>query len=352
MKKTIRTMLLTLAVAAASAAAVFSSGQNTVISLSYLNGTYMSQLTSGLQGSLTALDDAYQAALNALAEKTGQGQTDPTLTSTAFFQSVYPRAGETVTLAAGSGLIWHSGSASASALLLDVTAGAELPAGSALTAGHRYLAEQAVVITASSSSSCGAEGLWSTTATGTAPVQSPFRDVSLGDWYYDAVMYTVEHGLFSGTSATTFSPDDDMSRAMLVTVLYRLAGKPPVTGTMPFTDVEEDTWYSAAVLWAAQTGVATGSTATTFAPNTPISREQFAVMLYRYSLYYGYDTSGRASVDGFSDGGKVSGFAQDGVSWAVSIGLLQGSANQLLPTGSASRSQVATMLQRYQLWLG
>lgn len=129
-------------------------------------------------------------------------------------------------MAAGSGLMWYSGSATTSVALVDVTAGSELPAGASLTAGHRYLAETEAVITASASSSCAAEGLWRTTATGTAPVQSPFRDVANSDWFFDPVMYVVERGLFQGTSGTTFEPMSTMSRSMLVTVLYRLAGQP------------------------------------------------------------------------------------------------------------------------------
>lgn len=95
--------------------------------------------------------------------------------------------------------------------------------------------ETEAAITASASSSCAAEGLWRTTATGTAPVQSPFRDVANSDWFFDPVMYVVERGLFQGTSGTTFEPMSTMSRSMLVTVLYRLAGQPAVTGTNPFS---------------------------------------------------------------------------------------------------------------------
>ncbi len=351
MKKTIRTIALTLAVAAASTAFVFSSGQNTVITLSYLNGTFASQLTDTLRSSLEALDEVYDAAVDKLEEQTGQDLSGSGWTSTDAFQAVYPLSGETVTLAAGSGLMWYSGSATASAPLVDVTAGTELAAGSPLTAGHRYLAETEAVVTAASSSSCAAEGLWRTTATGTAPVQSPFRDVANSAWYFDAVMYVVERGLFQGTSDTTFAPTDTMSRSMLVTVLYRLAGQPAVSGDIPFSDVPAGTWYTDAVLWASQTGIVTGTSATTFAPDVAVSREQIAVMLHRYCNYFGHDGSARADVSSFSDSGSISSFASDSVSWAVAEGLLQGADGRLSPTSSATRCEVATLLQRFDLWL-
>ena len=249
MKKLIRAAALGLAAVAALCAFSFASGQNTLISLSYLNNTYAGQLTNTLKTGLAGLDMVYQEAL---AKRNGQtdGQADPLWTATDSIRMVYPRSGETVTLSAGSSLLWVSGSGTASFMLLDVTAGEELAVGSALKAGHRYLAEEETVVTASSSTVCGAEGLWRTTATGTAPVESPFTDVVTGAWYYDSVMYVVEHKLFTGTGANTFSPTANMNRAMLVTVLYRLAGSPAVSGSMPFTDAAEGQWYYKAVIWA------------------------------------------------------------------------------------------------------
>ena len=350
MKKLIRAAALGLAAVAAVCAFSFASGQNTLVSLSYLNNTYAGQLTNTLRTGLAGLDAVYEAAV---AKRNGQtdGQTDPSWTATDSIRMVYPRSGETVTLSAGSGLLWVSGSGSASVMLLDVTAGEELAAGSALKAGHRYLAEEEAVVTVSSSAACGAEGLWRTTATGTAPVESPFTDVAIGAWYYDSVMYVVEHKLFTGTGANTFSPTANMNRAMLVTVLYRLAGSPAVSGSMPFTDAAEGKWYSNAVLWASQTGIVTGTGADTFSPNQSVTREQIAVMLRRYAAYYGYDTSAAADLSGYSDAGKISGFARDGVSWAVAEGLIKGSGNKLSPKNSASRAEVATLLQRYSGWL-
>lgn len=351
MKKAVRMIVLVLAVVLASAVIVFASGENTVISLSYLNGTYMSQLSTGLKQAADELQTVYASALERLMEKTGQAQLDPSWSATSTFQTIYPRSGETVTLSAGSGVIWYSGTGAASAVLVDVTSGTELASGSALTAGHRYLAEQETVITAVSASSCGAEGVWKTTATGSAPVQSPFKDVAQGDWYFDAVMYVVERGLFNGTSTTTFEPNTVMNRAMLVTVLHRIAGEPAVSGSNPFNDVVYNEWYMPGVLWASQAGIVNGTSATTFEPYSRVTREQIAVLLYRYSAYCGYDVSARASIAGFNDHGKVSDYAQEAMSWVVATGLMVGSDGKLNPGNGATRAEVATLLQRYEAWV-
>lgn len=152
------------------ASAAFSSGSDIAVTLSYLNGTYRQQLTEELTGDLAPLDAACQSALDALAEKTGQGGAGWTSTDT--FQALYPGPGETVTLSAGSGLMWYIGLGTADAPLIDVTAGTELPAGGSLQAGHRYLTDTGATVSAGSYASCGAQGAWRTTATGSAPPQS------------------------------------------------------------------------------------------------------------------------------------------------------------------------------------
>lgn len=350
MKKLTRTILFALVAVLASAAMVFAAGENVVVSLSYLNGTYMGQLAAQLSELTDDLEAVYEAAVDKLEAKVGQDTVDLSWNTSAAFETIYPKSGETVTLDAGSGLVWYYGTGAASSTLLDVTIGEELAPAASLTAGHRYLAEQETVITAVSTSSCGAEGRWKTTATGTAPVQLPFKDVAVGDWYYDAVSYVVERGLFNGTTATTFDPNAAMNRAMLATVLYRIDGQPAVTGANPFTDVPEYEWYVKQVIWAYQAGVVTGTSATTFSPKGTVTREQIAVLLYRYSAYRGYDVSARASITGFSDHSKVSAYAQDGISWAVAEGLLVGSDGKLNPGNGATRAQVATMFQRYEAW--
>jgi len=329
------------------AVTVFASGADTVVTLGYLNGTYASQLETSFTQRLSGLDASYQSALAKLGSQSGG---DPAAAgwnaADAFRTVIYPRAGETVTLSAGSGLMWYSGAGSANRMLLDVTAGAELAAGGALTAGHRYLAEQETVVTASASSSCAAQGLWKSNATGTPPPTSPFSDVPVGEWYFEPVLYVVERSLFNGTGDGAFSPMGTMDRAMLVTVLYRLAGQPEVSGENPFTDVKDGQWYTKAIIWAVRSGIVTGATPTTFQPDTPVSREQIALQFYRFAASRGLNVSQRADLTAYTDHTLVSGYARDSLSWAVGAGLFQGAGGKLNPGSSATRCEVAVLFQR------
>ena len=177
-----------------------------------------------------------------------------------------------------------------------------------------------------------------------------FADVKPDDWYADAVAYAVENGLFSGTSDTTFSPGDAMTRGMLVTVLYRQAGEPEASNHNKFVDVSADIWYARAVTWAYDNGVVNGTGDKTFSPDEPVTREQIATILMRYSEATGMEvpetTAGDLSI--FSDGDTVSAFAQEGMRWAVAAQLLNGNENGALnPRGNASRAECATILMRW-----
>ena len=175
-----------------------------------------------------------------------------------------------------------------------------------------------------------------------------FTDVSDSDWYAQAVAYVVENGLFTGTSDTTFTPGGTMTRGMLVTVLYRQAGSPEVSNHNKFRDVSATAWYAKAVTWAYNNGVVNGTGDKTFSPEAPVSREQIATILMRYSTYAKLDlpetTTGDLSA--FSDGASVSSYAQEGMRWAVSTQLMNGSNNALRPLANASRAECATLLMR------
>lgn len=181
-----------------------------------------------------------------------------------------------------------------------------------------------------------------------APVKLPFTDVAEGAWYYDAVAYAYDNGLMGGTSASTFAPGTTTSRAMLATLLYRLEGEPAVTGAS-FTDVAAGQWYSDAVAWAAAEGIVNGvGDGSVFAPNDTITREQMAVMLYRYAQYKGYDVTGSADLSGYTDAGSISSWAEYAMAWAVDAGLISGTGAAILsPQGSASRAEIATILMRF-----
>lgn len=176
----------------------------------------------------------------------------------------------------------------------------------------------------------------------------PFRDVSQGYWYFNAVLYAYQQHLFNGTSNTTFDPNVAMSRAMLVSVLYRLEGSPAVDDTSAFTDLVAGSWYKNGVLWAEKNGIVDGVTATKFSPNANLTREQIATILYRYSRYKEYDLTASGDLGSFSDGSAVSAYATTAMRWAVGNGYIKGVDGQTLcPWESATRAQVATILMRF-----
>ena len=175
----------------------------------------------------------------------------------------------------------------------------------------------------------------------------PFTDVKSGDWFYEAVQYVYDKGMMTGVSADRFAPASTTTRGMIVTILYRLENEPAVSGGSAFTDVESGTWYADAVAWAAANDIVNGTSATTFAPNSPITREQMAAILYRYAAYKGYDVSQKADLSGYTDAASISGYAKDALAWANAQKLITGVTDTTLnPQGSATRAQVATILMR------
>ena len=175
---------------------------------------------------------------------------------------------------------------------------------------------------------------------------TPFTDVAEGAYYNEAVTYVYERGLMQGTSETTFGPDVTTTRAQVVTILYRLAGSPAVTGDNPFTDATAG-WYADAVVWASQNSIVNGYSDTVFGPEDTITREQLAAILYRYADGAGYDVTASGDLSGFADAGSVSSWSAGALSWANGAGLIQGSNNQVNPQGSAIRAQLAVILMRF-----
>ena len=182
-----------------------------------------------------------------------------------------------------------------------------------------------------------------------APVSSlPFGDVKSADWFYNDVKYVYEKGMMAGTAADVFAPNATTTRAMIVTILYRLEGSPAVTGTSAFVDVPAGQWYTDAVNWAAANQIVKGTSATTFAPNDSITREQMAAILYRYAQYKGYDVTKKADLSGYSDNSQISAYAKDALAWANAAKLINGVTNTTLaPQGNATRAQVSAILHRF-----
>ena len=179
----------------------------------------------------------------------------------------------------------------------------------------------------------------------------PFVDVAAEDWYGDAVAAVYARGLMTGTAEDTFAPELAATRGMVVSILHRLAGSPTVNAEV-FEDVAVDDWYGQAVAWAANEGIASGTSAETFSPNAAVTREQLAALLCNFAAQQGVDTTACSDLSNFDDAAAVSDWAQDAVSWAHAEGLLAGtSATTLSPQGEATRAQLAAMLVRFSDYL-
>ena len=178
----------------------------------------------------------------------------------------------------------------------------------------------------------------------------PYQDVQQGDWYYSAVSFAYYNGLMNGVADMLFDPNGTMTRAMLVTVLWRLDGG-SADGTSPYTDVPEGTWYTDGVIWATENGIVNGVGNGKFDPNGTVTREQIATILYRYAAYRGVDVSDRASLDLFTDAGAVSDYASAPMQWAVQTKLISGRLDHkqlyLAPQSGGTRAEVATILMRF-----
>lgn len=174
-----------------------------------------------------------------------------------------------------------------------------------------------------------------------------FVDVPAGAYYYDAVLWAAEGGIVTGTDAVHFSPDASCTRAQLVTFLWRAAGSPVVNYAMNFNDVDGGAYYAEAVRWAASEKVVEGTTAETFAPDAAVTRAQVVTMLYRFAKAQGMDTAqGGMAIREFDDFDAVPAYALEAMDWAVNAGVLKGDNNRLLPQDNCTRAQIMTMLYR------
>ena len=175
-----------------------------------------------------------------------------------------------------------------------------------------------------------------------------FQDVPPDAWYAGAVERVCAAGLMNGTSSTTFSPGETVTRGQITAILHRMAGEPQVRGSS-FSDVPASAYYSGAAAWAARRGIVEGFHDGTFRPDLPVSRQQLAAILWRYAKLEKADSGNRASLRGFPDAGSVSGYAQEAMSWALAEGVLQGTKDgSLQPQGRAARGQTAVLLERFQ----
>lgn len=341
------------------AVAVGTLSGDAMISKSYYENTYLPQLRQALaQQAEKAADSTLQDALKQLGSlkdeqlRVAKDRQD----SLPGYVPVRLDAGDALELTQGASFLLYSGESQLTAgTLADVTTGTTVEAGGALAPHHRYIvtSQEGAAARQLQVGSLGYQGEGSVkkgTGTGTGTQASlPFVDVSAGQWYYDAVAFVYRLGYFSGTGVDTFAPNDVMDRAMVATVLYRISGDSATGQTAAFSDVPVGEWYSEGVAWASAGGVVNGMGEGLYAPHQSVTREQLVTMLYRYEKdYKKAAVSATGDLSAFPDGVRVSAWAREAMGWAVGAGLLHGrDSGHLDPTGTATRAEVAAILQRF-----
>ena len=177
---------------------------------------------------------------------------------------------------------------------------------------------------------------------------NPFTDVNENDWFFDAVRYTNENGIFSGITSSRFEPNTPVTRAMMVAVLYRTEGSPEAGTDSQFADVSPDAYYAQAVVWAEENNIVYGFSDTVFAPDQNITREQIAAIMERYADYKGQTTDEAGDLTQFVDSDEISWWAVENVRWAVGRGIISGKDNNILdPLGNATRAEIASVIMRF-----
>lgn len=344
-------------IGAIASAAGSTSQDSAVVSRSYLEGAYLQELASMIStqistakqntktAALKKLDSIGQSYLELLA---GSGGSQSEWLTASDFTNGGGNAGDTLTLASGAGVIWTSGAADFVGTLIDLTDGVELT-DAKMAVGHRYIAVAECTITVTSAIGYWTvEGEWRTTSDGITIPEILFEDIPPESPYYSAVSFVVEQGLFVGMSDTEFSPELILNRGMMATVLYRLAGEPDVAYRPAFNDVPDGKWYTSGVIWAADNAVVIGMGNDMYAPTDKLTYQQVAIMLYNYANWLGIDTSGRTDLSSLPGGNRVSEWASEQMSWAVSNGIMvTDDSGNLLAREEATRGNVAIIMQRF-----
>lgn len=329
-----------------------------VVSLNYLKNTFQpAAVEKGKQTADAMLQKTYDSALNewkTLNPGTTGGQADPDGSSSPDLRSREFHRDDIIRLETGASILLTDGKGKivCNGTVVDATKGTEVSSGSTLTQYHRYLAAEnttAQVTVKSGLARIGMQGVCSVTESGSN--SAPFVDVYSGDWYVGAVDYVYANGLLSGVGGDRFEPNVTMSRAMMVAVLYRLAGSPEQElnqATATFKDVASGDWYAPFARWAASQNVTSGIGDGRFGPNQNVSRQQVAVMLYSFAQNrLGLTFSGGADLSQYSDAKNVATWAQTAMSWAVEQGILAGNGGAIMPDQSATRAQVSIMIQNF-----
>ncbi len=326
---------------------VFGTGDS-LISLSYMKNTYLNVMKDAVaQGVSEVVDPMYQEKLQELENlriEYGYGAGNQKLIEIAPGYQVVFASGTSFLVYEGNLLMEKEGS------VVDLSQGIEVPAG-VVEQGHHYLVAEDGIARLSGGTGGAKIAVQGQYAMAEGGVGDSFIDVNPGDWFYSAVDFVKETQLFTGTTVNTFSPDEPMDRAMMVTVLYRLAGSPQAeldAATAVFSDVAEESWYHSFVSWAASSGLVTGVGEGKFAPEKSVTRQEVAIMLYAFAeKNLGRDMNQSADLSVFQDGGEVAFWAQPSMEWMVANQLFYGipdSSTHLKGEDFAKRAEVASML--------
>jgi len=338
-------MLLFMVTASATSAG---STANPLITRYYLEGVFSTSLKAEITGTLGGAADKAMDKLDEL-QKNYIGYSFASK-----FTQVSLVDGGMVSLATGGSFILLTGSASVSVIsgtVINVSTGSEVASGSRLSQYQRYFCAENTTarITASSAATGQVDGYYQVSGSKPPAAQLPFNDVPESAWFYAAIEFVYENGLFTGTSAALFSPNTPMTRAMFVTVLHRVDGRPATSAGDSFSDVTNPSqYYYNAVEWANANSIVTGYTDGTFKPDNHVTREQMAAIMYRYATYKQRDLSTPGTVfDAFPDTSEISGYAAHPMRWAVSKEVIRGSNGRLLPQNTATRAEVAQIVYNY-----
>ncbi len=334
-----------------------------LISKEYLDGNFRAALEKQADEKIAA----HYGALNQAALQSLEQDNDALRTRLAGSQNTALKKDESyhalflpeqyayqdeIILREGTSLLLLEGTAHASVKageLIDLTEGL-VNSSSLLQTGHRYLAAEGASVTVSVQSEqakIAVTGYIQTNAKHRSAL--PFTDINRESWYYSAISYVYSKKLFSGMSEDQFWPSYPVTRAMLATVLHRMAGSPQSTGSGSFSDIQAGSWYQEGVNWSASVQVVKGMEAGAFWPNYNVTREQLAVMLYRYAgEYLAQDVSKRGDLTQFKDAAQINSWAGEAMAWAVGSGILNGDDMAALrPGGPATRAEAATMIERF-----
>ncbi len=325
-----------------------------LISKSYVDGEYTQQmLEKGSQKIDSTLGKVYDDAVKKIPQDNTSAPSGyefaPRYTTVTLDQD------SKAYLAPGASFVLNKGSAVINVTrgtVINVSTGEQVANGASLTANSRYFCTEntEAYVTAAAAVTGYVDGYYSTES-GEVTVELPFTDVSENDWFYDAVEFTYSEGLMNGSSDTTFNPYGSTNRAMVVAILYRMAGSPSVSGSAGFSDVSSGDYFYNAVKWANKNGIVKGFDDGTFRPYDKITREQMATFISRYATLLGHDVSA-ASADKFNsfpDKGQVSSYAVAPMKWVTANGIINGSDGKILPYGTANRAQTAQILYNFNV---